>query len=105
LSPAFLPYLPGRAFSFKGFCLGISTAVVFIVFRDPHLSTWPGRLESLSWLMLMPSVASYLAMNFTGASTYTSLSGVLKEMRMALPLQIVAAALGTVLFFAGRFIS
>jgi acetyl-CoA decarbonylase/synthase complex subunit gamma len=105
LSPAFLPYLPGRAFSFKGFCLGILTAVVLIILRDPHLSSWPVRLESLSWLLLVPSLASYLAMSFTGASTYTSLSGVMKEMHLALPLQIVAAALGTVLFLAGRFIS
>jgi len=35
------------------------------------------------------SPASYfLAMNFTGASTFTSLSGVRKEMRYALLLQI-----------------
>jgi hypothetical protein len=105
LSPAFLPYLPGRAFSFKGFSLGILTAVVLIILRDPHLSSWPDRLESLSWLLLVPSLASYLAMNFTGASTYTSLSGVMKEMRLALPLQIVGAAVGTVVFFVGRFIS
>lgn len=105
LSPAFLPYLPGRAFSFKGFCLGALTAVVLIIFREPNLSSWPGRLESLSWLLLVPSLASYLAMNFTGASTYTSLSGVMKEMRLALPLQIMGAAIGTVVFFVGRFIS
>jgi hypothetical protein len=105
LSPAFLPYLPGRAFSFKGFCLGTLTAVVLIIFREPNLSSWPGRLESLSWLLLVPSLASYLAMNFTGASTYTSLSGVMKEMRLALPLQIVAAVVGTVCFLIGRFIS
>lgn len=105
LSPAFLPYLPGRAFSVKGFCPGVLAAVALIILRDPDLASWPGRLESLSWLMLVPSLASYLAMNFTGASTYTSLSGVLKEMRLALPLQIVAAAIGTVFFFVGRFVS
>jgi len=33
-------------------------------------------------------------MNFTGASTYTSLSGVKKEMRFALPLEITAGILG-----------
>jgi hypothetical protein len=103
-SPVFLPYLPGRAFSIKGFCLGILSAIVLISFRDPNLSSWPGRLESLSWLLPVPSVASYLAMNFTGSSTYTSLSGVRKEMRLALPLQIVAAVLGTVFFLVGRFL-
>jgi len=36
-------------------------------------------------------------MNFTGASTYTSLSGVLKEMKIALPVMISASALGAVM--------
>jgi acetyl-CoA decarbonylase/synthase complex subunit gamma len=39
-------------------------------------------------------MASFLAMNFTGASTFTSLSGVVKEMKIALPLQIISAGLG-----------
>jgi acetyl-CoA decarbonylase/synthase complex subunit gamma len=37
-------------------------------------------------------------MNFTGASTYTSLSGVKKEMRVAVPLQIVGALTGVILW-------
>jgi acetyl-CoA decarbonylase/synthase complex subunit gamma len=43
---------------------------------------------------MSPAVAAFLAMNFTGASTYTSLSGVKKEMKVAVPLQIVAASVG-----------
>ena len=45
-------------------------------------------------LFLIPAIAAYLAMNFTGASTYTSLSGVKKEMRWAVPVEISAGALG-----------
>ena len=44
-------------------------------------------------------------MNFTGASTFTSLSGVLREMRVAVPAQIVAGALGLVLWLAGLLAS
>jgi acetyl-CoA decarbonylase/synthase complex subunit gamma len=47
---------------------------------------WAGILERLAWVLLVPSLTAFLAMNFTGASTYTSLSGVKKEMRWALPL-------------------
>jgi acetyl-CoA decarbonylase/synthase complex subunit gamma len=43
-------------------------------------------------------------MNFTGASTYTSLSGVKKEMRVAVPLQIIVAILGMGMWIAGRFV-
>jgi acetyl-CoA decarbonylase/synthase complex subunit gamma len=48
---------------------------------------------------MMPAVAAFLAMNFTGCSTYTSLSGVKKEMRIALPAQIGACGVGLVLWF------
>jgi len=52
----------------------------------------------------MPAVASFLAMNFTGASTYTSLSGVRREMRVAVPLQIAGAAVGLMLWLVGCFV-
>jgi hypothetical protein len=51
------------------------------------------------------ALASYLAMNFTGASTYTSLSGVRREMRRALPLQIGAGAVGLGLWVTSLVIS
>ena len=44
-------------------------------------------------------------MNFTGASPYTSLSGVKKEMRWALPLQVGAGVLGLGLWIGSQFIS
>jgi acetyl-CoA decarbonylase/synthase complex subunit gamma len=44
-------------------------------------------------------------MNFTGGSTYTSLSGVKKEMRWALPLQIAAIAVGIVTWIGALLIS
>jgi hypothetical protein len=58
-------------------------------------------------LLLLPAVSSYLAMNFTGSSTYTSPSGVNKEMKKALPLIVGAAAVGGALMlgvhlFGGR---
>lgn len=43
-------------------------------------------------------------MNVTGSTTYTSLSGVRREMRIAVPIQAGAAVIGTVLWMAGRFI-
>jgi hypothetical protein len=53
---------------------------------------------------MIPTVSAYLAMNFTGASTYTSLSGVRKEMRWAVPVEIGAACAGLCLWVASRFV-
>jgi acetyl-CoA decarbonylase/synthase complex subunit gamma len=105
LTPILLPVLPGRAFSIKGFIMGIMTATVLLVTRNPDLAFWPGRLEALAWFFLVPACTAYLAMNFTGASTYTSLSGVKKEMRMALPLEIRAGVAGLVFWLVSRVIA
>lgn len=102
-SPLLLPYLPGRAFSIKGFSVGIVIALILIYLRNINLQAWPGRIEALAWLLIIPAVSGYLAMNFTGASTYTSLSGVKKEMRWALPLEIACGIAGFILWIGAIF--
>lgn len=104
LTPILLPWLPGRAFSLKGLCLGLLAAVVLTASRWGDWITIAGRLEIIAWLLLIPALSAYLAMNFTGASTYTSLSGVRKEMRWALPLQISAAIVGLILWLGSQFV-
>jgi len=105
LNPLLLPYLPGRAFSVKGFSIGIVIAPILLYLRDINLSIRPGRIEALAWFLIIPSLSGYLAMNFTGCSTYTSLSGVKKEMRWALPLQIVMGVAGIVMWVNAILIS
>lgn len=104
LTPLLLPWLPGRAFSLKGLSMGLIMAVILTVFRAGDLGTWTGRLEILAWFFLVPALAAYLGMNFTGASTYTSLSGVKKELKWAVPLEIVAGGVGLCLWLGSRFI-
>jgi acetyl-CoA decarbonylase/synthase complex subunit gamma len=103
LTPFLLPWLPGRAFSSKGASLGFLTAVILLAFRWSNGYPQLGFPEGLGWLLLIPAVSAFLAMNFTGASTYTSLSGVKKEMRWALPLEIVAAIVGFGLWIGSNF--
>lgn len=105
LNPILLPYLPGRAFSFKGFFVGLVIALVLIYLRGINLHLWAGRAEVLAWLLIIPAISAYLAMNFTGASTYTSLSGVKKEMRFALPLEISAGILGLAVWITSLVIA
>lgn len=105
LTPLLLPWLPGRAFSLKGLSLGVLAVATLIVFGWNGWVRWTGRLEILAWVFLIPAASAYLAMNFTGASTYTSLSGVKKEMRWALPLQIGAGIVGMILWLGSNFIA
>ncbi len=104
LTPLLLPWLPGRAFSVKGLCLGLITAAILMAF---NWGSWIkiGHLEILAWFLLIPTISAYLGMNFTGASTYTSLSGVRKEMRWALPLEISAGIVGIILWFGSQFVA
>ena len=104
LSPLRLPWLPGRAFSVKGLSVGLVTALGLMMARGVDVRLWAGRIEVLAWLLIIPAIAAYLAMNFTGASTYTSLSGVKKEMRFALPLEIVAGILGLVVWISSMIL-
>ncbi len=100
LTPLLLPWLPGRFFALKGSVAGLLVALAWAALRFRTWDTWAGRLDTVAWLLIIPAVAAYLAMNFTGASTYTSLSGVKKEIRLTLPFQIGACALGLLVWFA-----
>jgi hypothetical protein len=95
LTPILLPWIPGRAFAFKGALLGLLWAAAVILLGRGILRV--GIFESLSYLLLLPSISAYAAMNFTGSSTYTSPSGVNKEMRIGIPIMLIAAVCGSIL--------
>lgn len=95
--PALLPWLPGRAFSIKGaFAGAVAGAGVSLALGAPALSLAAG-------ILLAAAIASFLGLNFTGATPYTSPSGVEKELRAALPLQAAAVLLAGVLWVVQFF--
>jgi len=102
LTPMLLPWIPGRAFSLKGWLLGLIWAAGVIGINGGFERNNYDIFMDISYLMILPAVSAYYAMNFTGSSTYTSLSGVLKEMRIAIPLIAASIGLGLVLLFAGN---
>jgi hypothetical protein len=106
LGPALLPWLPGRALSLKGACLGILFLFILglaglCLLNPGSLGSWP---TMLGWGLLIPAVASFITMSFVGSTTYTSLSGVRWEMRIAVPAQVLSAVLGIAFWIAGRFV-
>jgi hypothetical protein len=100
LTPVLLPYIPFRMFAFKGYVVGLVLAIVLALYN--MLST--NILGMMSWFLLLPAISSFMAMNFTGSSTYTSLSGVKKEMKIAVPIQIASVAMAAILLIAKNVI-
>jgi hypothetical protein len=99
-TPLFLPLIPVRSFALKGFISGV---LLFIILVALNLAG-ENIFEKLSWFFITGTISSFLAMNFTGSSTYTSLSGVKKEMKISLPVQIGFAIAGVILQLVGRLI-
>jgi hypothetical protein len=101
LTPVLLPFIPGRTFAFKGWLIGaICTAGIaysFGWFAPPFL------LLGIGYILALPAYSAFIAMNFTGATTYTSFSGVIKEMKIALPLIILSLVSGVVLLLIKSF--
>jgi hypothetical protein len=101
-TPILLPFIPGRAFAFKGWFIGaIFTACISYYFG------WydkPFLFLGVGYMLALPALAAFLAMNFTGAATYTSSSGVIKEMKIALPAIILSLAAGVILLLIKTFI-
>jgi hypothetical protein len=103
IGPALLPWIPGRPFSWKGSLLGLIWTVA-VIYVSGTLSEPMGAFNVLALLFLLPAISAFLCLNFTGASTYTSLSGVKREMRFAMPAIIASVSAGVVLWVVGRLI-
>lgn len=98
--PIALPWIPGRAFSVKGGVVGAIGAATLISVVRPQV----GLVAASALALGAVAISSYLAMSFTGATTFTSPSGVEHEMRRALPWQVGAAGLAVVLWVGSAFL-
>lgn len=89
LFPMLLPLLPGRAFTVKGWLLGFIYSGLLLL-RTPAANLW----VIYAHLMLFPPLTAFMALNFTGSCTFTSMSGVKREVATAMPLIIGSLTLG-----------
>jgi acetyl-CoA decarbonylase/synthase complex subunit gamma len=101
VGPLLLPWLPGRSFAIKGGVVGLGWSAAWHLLAGG--AAW-GVPVSLAAFLALPAVSAFYTLNFTGCSTYTSRSGVKKEMRLALPAMGAALAVSFVLVLAGRFL-
>jgi hypothetical protein len=99
LVPVLLPWLPGRMFAVKGAFAGLLTALAGGLLFGGQLAT----LNIAAMLLALPAVAAWCAMNFTGSTTFTSPSGVAREMRRTIPFQAAALLIGGICWVAAAF--
>ena len=98
-SPVLLPWIPSRAFALKGMLIGAAAGLaVAAIFYSSTI--W---VEALALLLITMVISSYLAMNFTGSTPFTSPSGVEKEMRKAIPLQAAVTLIALVAWVGAAF--
>ena len=98
-TPVLLPWLPGRMFAVKGAVTGAAVGLVLLLLGGFAAGFW----SSAATLLGVGAAASFVAMNFTGASPYTSPSGVETEMRRALPFQVGGGVLAALSWFIAAF--
>jgi hypothetical protein len=97
LFPVLLPFIPTQDFSTKGLILGGVAAIPFatVFGTNPALPLWANALAALTPLLIIPAVVSYAALNFTGCTTFTSRTGVKKEIFRYVPIMAAMATLGS----------
>jgi hypothetical protein len=103
LVPALLPWIPVRRFSLKGWLLGFLWTAGFLAFQGAPISA-AGWCNAAAYLLILPAFTAFIAMNFTGSSPITSLSGVVKEMKTAVPAMILSVGLGLAAFIVSAVI-
>ena len=106
LFPILLPWLPTHNFSTKGFILGAIVAIPFAVIafnKHPEAALWLKSAWAMVYVFLIPSITAYLTLNFTGSTTFTSRSGVRREIFANVPAMAWMFGIGVVLNIALMF--
>jgi len=107
LFPMLLPWIPTHDFSTKGFILGLLAALPFaltVPVRHPDW-TWVRQIgQALEFLLAMPAATAFLTLNFTGSTTFTSRSGVRREIFAYIPAMAWTFGTGILLALAVTFV-
>jgi hypothetical protein len=100
VTPVLLPFIPSRAFALKGIISGSIVALLILGILADAIN---GIAGGLALFLFSVTVSSYLAMNFTGATPFTSPSGVEREMKHYIPVQLACLVISTGLWIYSAF--
>lgn len=100
LFPILLPWIPTKDFSTKGFIIGGIFALPFALWtfnNAQDASLWLRYGSAFVYMLVMPPVTAFFALNFTGATTFTSVTGVRQEIYTHVPTMARMLEIGIVL--------
>jgi len=100
LFPILLPWIPTPNFSTKGLVLGGAVTLPFAAaafIQGTGGSLWIQVGWALAHLLILPPVTAFLSLNFTGATTFTSRTGVRREIFAYIPVMAWMFGVGIVL--------
>jgi len=100
--PALLPVLPSRAFSVKGAFLGAAWSIACAA--GAVLAGGAGWAYGAALVLASTPIASFIAMKFTGSSTFTSQPGAQMEVERGIVPMIASASAGLALGAASRLL-
>ncbi len=99
LFPILLPQLPTKDFTTKGLILGLLVALPFAAasyMGHQGSSILAQALIPITFMLIMPPITAFLALNFTGATPFTSRTGVRTEIYRYIPFIAGMFALGVI---------
>ncbi len=104
ITPVLLPWIPTRQFALKGIITGSLFAVILVLLLSNSAIAAESGIAGLFALFLFSvTISSYLAMNFTGTTPFTSPSGVEKEMKLFIPIQLASLIISSGLWIYAAF--
>lgn len=107
LFPIVLPWIPTPNFSTKGFLLGGITSIPFflaVYLGNPLTALWIRLGRAFPYLLIIPSLVAFITLNYTGATPFTSRSGVEREIFAYFPVMFWMFCAGTLIGLIFRFI-
>jgi hypothetical protein len=88
-----LPYIPGKMFSVKGAVTGAVFSAVFVAAARSSITP----LTAVSIVLMSTAFSSFVFMNYTGTTTFTSLTGVRREISVSIVPQSILLLAGAAL--------
>ena len=94
VTPALLNVVPSRSFAVKGWITGMALLLASSGFTGIFGMDY---VLMVATFILFPLLSSYIALQFTGSTVFTGMSGVKKELKFAIPVYLLAAFISFVL--------
>ena len=95
VTPVLLPFVPFRSFAVKGWIVGMLATL--LTMQAVGGDTGQSAFLLAAVYLFFPALSSYIALQFTGSTTYTGMSGVNKELKIGIPLYIITTVVSLAL--------